>query len=57
MTSLASLFRYCNVTFMSVGVINFNDPWSKIVLKQLFPKNLFQNHIFKTLEKIIMEAR
>ena len=34
-----------------------NDPWLKVVLKQLFAKKLFQNHLFKMLEKIAMEAR
>ena len=36
---------------------NIIDPWFKVVLKQLFAKKLFQNHLFKTLEKITMEAR
>ena len=29
-----------------------NDPWWKVVLKQLFAKKLFQNNLFKTLEKL-----
>ena len=39
----------------SISIIN--DPWWKVVLKQLFAKKLFQNHLFKTLEEMTMEAR
>ena len=37
--------------------MTINDPWWKVVLKQIFAKKLFQNNLFKTLEKITMEAR